>query len=411
MKNNTIYIQIAAYRDPELLPTIKDCLDKAKYPKNLRFGIAWQHADDDGWDTLDLYKNDKRFTIIDIPYTQTKGTCWARNLIQQHWNGEAYTLQLDSHHRFEQDWDVTLIQMVKDLQNAGYKKPLLTAYITSYEPHNDPAGRAKDPWVLWFDRFTPSGAVFFLPTVVPHWRTRTLPYRSRFYSAHFAFTLGQFCKEVPHDPNLLFHGEEITIAARAYTWGYDLFAPHKIVVYHEYTRQHRSRKSWDDIHQWNQWDITSLSRVRRLLNVDNENDPTEDFGEFGFGTERTLAEYEAYAGIKFDTRSVQQYTLDNKEPPNPPEKYLRVFKHCIDLPYSAIPLHDYDVWVVAFEDGNGIELHRQDITETEIQHLKNDPDGYCKIWREFHPTAQPKKWIVWPHSKSQGWCPRLEGAL
>jgi len=40
---NTIFIQIASYRDPQLLPTLKDCIEKAKYPKNLRFGIAWQH--------------------------------------------------------------------------------------------------------------------------------------------------------------------------------------------------------------------------------------------------------------------------------------------------------------------------------------------------------------------------------
>ena len=37
---NTIFVQIAAYRDPELLPTIRDCLQKAKYPKLLSFGIC-----------------------------------------------------------------------------------------------------------------------------------------------------------------------------------------------------------------------------------------------------------------------------------------------------------------------------------------------------------------------------------
>ncbi len=38
-----IFVQIASYRDPELLPTIRDCIDKAKYPENLTFGICWQH--------------------------------------------------------------------------------------------------------------------------------------------------------------------------------------------------------------------------------------------------------------------------------------------------------------------------------------------------------------------------------
>ncbi len=409
---DNIFIQIAAYRDPELLPTIRDCIKNAKYPKKLKFCIAWQHAEEDTWDNLDEFKNDSRFIILDIPHLQTRGTCWARNQIQQHWNGETYTLQLDSHHRFAKHWDAELIKMVKNLQKAGHKKPLLTAYLSSYEPHNEPSGRAPDPWFLTFDRFTPQGAVFFIPSAIPDWRNRTLPYPSRFYSAHFGFTLGQFCKEVPHDPNYLFHGEEISIAARAYTWGYDLFSPHKPLVWHEYTRQHRPRKSWDDINQWWQWDIDSLARNRRLLNIDGERDDTEDFGEFGFGTERTLAEYEQYAGIRFSDRSVQQYTLDHKEPPSPvDDPFLRIFKHCIDIPFSSVPLDDYTFWAVAFEDAHGNEVYRLDASSEEVQRMKNDPDGYCKLWRIFHATAQPKKWVVWPHSHAHGWCERLEGII
>ena len=48
--NERIFIQIAAYRDPELVPTLKDCIDKAKYPDRLRFGICWQHEPSDPWD-------------------------------------------------------------------------------------------------------------------------------------------------------------------------------------------------------------------------------------------------------------------------------------------------------------------------------------------------------------------------
>jgi hypothetical protein len=38
-----IFIQIASYRDPELTPTIKSCLENAKYPENLVFGICRQY--------------------------------------------------------------------------------------------------------------------------------------------------------------------------------------------------------------------------------------------------------------------------------------------------------------------------------------------------------------------------------
>ena len=35
-----IFIQIASYRDPELLFTIKDCINNANKPNNLVFAIA-----------------------------------------------------------------------------------------------------------------------------------------------------------------------------------------------------------------------------------------------------------------------------------------------------------------------------------------------------------------------------------
>ena len=31
---------------------------------------------------LSKYENDSRFIIIDVPYRDAKGVCWARNLIQ-----------------------------------------------------------------------------------------------------------------------------------------------------------------------------------------------------------------------------------------------------------------------------------------------------------------------------------------
>ena len=50
-----VFISIASYRDPELLPTIKDLIANAKNPKNLVFSIAWQHSPEVIWDTLDEY--------------------------------------------------------------------------------------------------------------------------------------------------------------------------------------------------------------------------------------------------------------------------------------------------------------------------------------------------------------------
>jgi len=416
MKKNKIFIQIASYRDPQLIPTIEDCLNNAKNPENLVFSIAWQHSVEDTWDDLSKYKDDPRFKITDIDYRDSKGACWARNLLQQKYDGEQYTLQLDSHHRFIKNWDSELIGMIKQLQENGHKKPLLTGYVSSFDPDNDPVSRVQQPWKMNFDRFIPEGAVFFLPATIDDYEQRTEPIPARFYSAHFCFTLGDFVKEVPHDPNYYFHGEEISIAVRAYTWGYDLFHPHKVVVWHEYTRKGR-KKQWDDDPTWVQKNNECHKRNRMLFEMDGEV-KNIDFGQYDFGKVRTLEDYERYAGISFKKRAIQKYTQDNNLAPNPPlygeeyeNSFMRIFKHCIDIQYSQIPENDYEFIVVAFHDENNNTLFRQDADINEIQRLRNDPDGYGKLWREFQTSTKPSYWVVWPYSKSKGWCDRITGNL
>ena len=412
-----IFVQIASYRDPQLVPTLKSMLENAKKPENLRIGICRQYHPDDKFDVLDEYENDERFRVLNIPYLESKGVCWARNAVQQLYEGEKYTLQIDSHMRFEKDWDDTLIKMVKQLQKKGHKKPLLTGYVSSFNPDNDPAERIKEPWRMVFDRFIPEGAVFFLPETIPGWQDLNEPVTARFYSAHFAFTLGEFCEEVQHDPEYYFHGEEISIAARAYTWGYDLFHPHRVVIWHEYTRRGRT-KQWDDDKEWVNKNNTSHLKNRRLFGMDGEK--MVDMGKYGFGKVRKLRDYEKFSGLLFEKRAVQQFTLDKKYPPNPYEfkneedwknSFATIFKHCIDIGYSQVPEKDYDFWAVAFHNEQDETIFRKDADKSEIDRMMNDPDKYCKLWREFQTAHKPKYWVVWPHSESKGWCERITGNL
>jgi hypothetical protein len=124
--------------------------------------------------------------------------------------------------------------------------------------------------------------------------------------------------------------------------------------------------------------------------------------------------------IKFSNRSVQQYTLDKKYPPNPydfsteedwEKSFFTIFKHCIDLPLDKVPETDYNFFVVAFHNKKDETLFRQDAQPDEINRIKNDPDGYGKIWREFNTSEKPAYWVVWPHSVSKGWGERIVGNL
>jgi len=415
---NTIFIQIAAYRDPQLNITIKDCIKNAKHPKNLVFGVCNQFHPDDEFN-IDEYQNDEGFRIENVLYSNSKGTCWARNLLQQRYSGETYTLQVDSHMRFAPNWDVELIKMIKQLQKKGFKKPLLTGYVSSFDPENDPAGRVQDPWRMSFDRFIPEGAVFFLPETIPNWQTLTEPVPARFYSAHFCFTLGIFSQEVQHDNEFYFHGEEIAVGVRAYTHGYDLFHPHKTLIWHEYTRKNKV-KSWDDDKEWGKKNESAHLKNRKLFSMDGEVYNPDEFGKYGFGTERTLRDYEIYSGLLFSKRATQQYTIDKHYPPNPYDykteeewvnSFSSIFKHCIDVYRGSLTDTDYDFWAVIFLDKNGDEIFRKDADKNEISGILTKQGDFVNIWREFNTTIKPSEWVVWLHTESKGWGEKITGKL
>ncbi|NDI10464.1 MAG: hypothetical protein EBY74_05650, partial [Actinobacteria bacterium] len=52
----------------------------------------------------------------------------------------------------------------------------------------------------------------------------------------------------------------------------------------------------------------------------------------------------------------------------------------------------------AIHGENDETLYRKDADINEINNMMRDPDGYCKIWREFQTVHKPKYWVVWPHS-------------
>jgi hypothetical protein len=413
-KKPTIFVQIAAYRDPELRNTIEDLLVKASNPKQLHIAIGWQRSPYEAWDHLDEYQSDKRFTIIDVDYRDARGPCWIRAQLNAAYTNQTYTLQLDSHHRVIEGWDTILIDMLENIRSAEHPKPLLSSYLPSYNPANDPAGRVMSPWIMEFDRFAPEGPVHFLPHTIDDFMERDAPVPTRFISGHFIFADGTFCKEVPYDPTYYFHGEEINLSVRAYMAGYDLFAPHKVFMWHEYTREGK-KKHWDDHSNWSELDKVSHAHNRDILGIDN---PASD--KLLTTYVRTLREYELYAGLEFSTRRAHQLTLEKKRPPVSLDDISHTSglayyqKICVDIHKTVFTENDYTFWAIAFEDAEGKEIHRRDADAAEIQQILSTPyekDKFVHIWRNFYTDKQAVKWIVWPHSASKGWMERLTGNI
>jgi len=407
----TIFISIASYRDPELVPTIQDCLSKARDPSRLRFGVCWQHGEDERLPPA--IKDDVRIRILDVDWRESKGACWARAQIMSLWEGEDYFLQIDSHHRFAEDWDAKLIQngMV-----SGSSKPILTTYCPAYVP-GDEDKRRNSPTRMDFDYFTEDGIALFKPAfldVEPNWR----PVKARFVSGHFLFAQGSFVQEVPYDPHLYFLGEETTLAIRAYTWGYDLFHPTEALLWHEYSRSNR-RKHWDDHVEgapvervWYERDRDSRERIRRFLTAPS-------LGPLGCGGLRTFEQYCAYAGIDFIHRKVQDYTRRGLEPPNPPaserwELDVQEWNVKIELNRSRLPAEAFSnslFWYVGIHDASGAEIDRHDLCGDELASLIAGSQECILVERRFQSGQQPETWTVWPVTQNMVWLKKAMGRI
>ena len=305
-----IFVSIASYTDPELPRTLRDCLDNARWPDDLRFGICWQ-GDPAVPVALDAFRADRRFLFDDCSIAQSEGGPWARSRAQRLWSGEEFTLQIDSHMKFEPRWDERVIAMLEALPGP---KPLLTV--------NSP--------LFWWDdegrlhRDTARG----VPTTrVNHWtaamgwapwldfgpRYRELPGRNRFISGGFVFTLGRWNEDVPQDPDHYYWGEEFSLTVRSFTSGYDLWAPREIVAWHMLHRHGPPRRHWEQgRHIVDAKNAVAFERLRKLV----YSAEAETLGRYGLGAERTLHDYETYAGFDFPNKRAHPDVFTGR-PPDP----------------------------------------------------------------------------------------------
>ncbi|MGV2293059.1 GlcNAc-transferase family protein [Trinickia sp. YCB016] len=422
---DTIFVQMASYRDAELVPTLIDLIRQAAQPQRLRIVVCWQHAPEETlgafwqqgfakwrFETIDgrtvhfMEYYGAKIELIDVPHYQTQGACWARHLIQQHYRDERYTMQLDSHHRFVNAWDSLVIEMLESLRSKS-SKPVLTAYLPRYSSLTEE--RSTGPLNCVFTSFMPDGVLVFKGTKFHNSEGLTEPIPARFYSGHFTFADGHFAEVIQHDPEYFFLGEEISITVRAFTHGYDLYHPYKTIGWHETVREGRPRvwedhtlEAKNDGHiqlDWVDRNMRSTRRNRALFGMESDASPDIDIGKFGFGNERALAQYEAYAGVSFADRAVQRATLDRLPPSM---NMLRIdaesewrksllrsvdirvchhrdeFDHCALSPISKNTLHSAECARVTVYDVEDAVLHEAVL---DVNHMLKRRSA---DWLDFH---------------------------
>lgn len=226
-----------------------------------------------------------------VHHRESRGVCWARSRIQDLYDDEPYLLQVDAHMRFADGWDERCIRM---LDSVDSERPVLTNYplgFTRTADGTETLAADTGPRRLGLEPDVPLGRLRQRSEPAPG---HTRPGRHHFVAAGFLFTIGRFCRDIPYDPDLYYHGEEITLALRAYTHGYDFYFPNENVIWHWY--DHPNRLHWEDHDRHFTLDDRARRRVARLIRGNR------NLGPYGLGTRRTVRDYEHLAGLRLPGR-------------------------------------------------------------------------------------------------------------
>src|SRR4051812_4702897 len=301
-----IFVSIASYCDPVLPFTLARAAAMAADDSRLHFGVVDQSAA--GSPRL-APPGRARLTQVQLDARDARGPCWARAIAMSLADGEDWFLQLDSHMDFDPGWDDTLVAQALAL-GAPQRPVVISSYPDAFVFENgEPVRRATTSGVLAQvlkadSTFAPDHPVLtFVATPV----ASTAPLPAFHLGAGCLFAPARIALDVPYDPWLYFHGEEQAMALRLYTRGWDLFHAPGLPIHHLYNDAASGAPPrplhWDPAHQaareidW--WALEQRSRRRLAALVAGA-----DLGVYGLGRERTLAQYAAFSGIDYASRTL-----------------------------------------------------------------------------------------------------------
>jgi hypothetical protein len=294
---SSIFIQIASYHDFELPRTIKDAIEKSSGKFKINFGV--HHC----------YHSKDEITLPNMPNVgyvkslapQNIGLGLSRSLAHSFYNGEDYYYQIDAHSRFVQNWDEKIVRDLRNYQAFGIEKPIITAYPMVYSYSNKEL------------KLYPGGGVTEISfhENVHQFKNSRIPSQTaitnrenniftKSVSGGNIFTVGGF---IEPNPDIAFYGEEIFIAARAFTNGFDLMVPSEETLYHLYYSDNldpsnRRRLIWKDYPaEFNIMDDKSKNIIYNTLSQGLK-------GDLLLGNERTIKEYSDFTGLNFYTGEV-----------------------------------------------------------------------------------------------------------
>jgi hypothetical protein len=297
---SSIFVQIPSYHDFELKRTILDCYNKSSGSHQINFGVSLVYFQKNDIDIPD-HPNVK-FNISMSP--ENIGVGMGRYLANEFYDGEDYYLQIDSHMRFEKNWDDVLIYNYKKYSSQGIK-PVISCYPGAYEYNDLTLNILNNKAHVAYTDFIEE--LSFINNYVPHQRAIANLNKkvfTRSVSAASIFSSGEIASIKPNK-KMFFWGEEILTAIRLYTHGFDIVLPESQNFYHLYYDHEKGMKnlrrqvSLDFPEICSNLESISQNELERII-------LNEVVGDQELGSKRTLKQYQDFAGIDFVGKKITE---------------------------------------------------------------------------------------------------------
>jgi len=340
--DHLIHVSVAAYRDPLCPDTLLSLFYHAVNPNAIRVRLLQQNDEGDV-DCVEQYcelatrmKGKRRGNVAriahhgDCPHSdqiqvrrrdtaEAAGPMHARGLVSEaisdayakgEVNTQDFCLSVDSHMEFGHDWDKDMVDMF-DLTRNEYAI-LSTRPADLDQLQRADAGKLHEVPLLCSVAFT-SNVRVGESTVA---RDLSKPKLTNgVWSAAMSFSKCHAELKVPVDANApnVFDGDEFNRAVRFWTYGYDIYTPHRTSIGHDYrgSRNNTFAMGWrnKDDRSWNDILLESQKRLKTLVGLPGgDGDETNVLrlrkSKFGLGDRRTIERYIEFSGIDIANRNL-----------------------------------------------------------------------------------------------------------
>mmetsp|Transcript_1346 Transcript_1346/g.3437 ORF Transcript_1346/g.3437 Transcript_1346/m.3437 type:complete len:583 (+) Transcript_1346:138-1886(+) len=281
------------------------------------------------------YCDNGQIRVVYIYDTDSQGPSMARYYASKLWGGETYVMQIDAHLRFADQWDAKYIEDIKLTKN--YPKSVLSTYPPGFDQLTFvPKSMKIDLSKTSNDTVIESPGCRLCGCGIPHdgkdgiihinqgisyHGDEKRPTQQPFLGAGYVFFRAEFLKDIPFDPYLpwTFMGEEILLSMRAWTNGWNIYAPRRNLIIHQYRPgalgipkfvgavNSQAKKGFGN--GWLQ--KKTIRRIKNLcgyplhttekIEADGESFVLVNKESYGLGTVRSWDDYMELGGLKVNT--------------------------------------------------------------------------------------------------------------